>query len=170
MDSERLRARLKQPGHDRTFKVSEEKFLRVALDCLDFERYELISEPKELREIFKRIEGGRDYGIEPEAVVISRETGRRFFVEVKKQALGGNADERACKHHTVQFYKTLQTVYGYDFHPYVTILCEDLATYVKYVTKAPYFFEADQYLLWVDYDPALLCRFLNERCRAWLDD
>ena len=60
----------------------------------------MVDKPRELRDLF-----GPRSGVAPEATVVSKETGRRFFVEVKKQGDRGNAEERACKHHTVQFYK-----------------------------------------------------------------
>jgi hypothetical protein len=169
MDSQKLSARLRQPGHDRTFRESEENFIRAARECLDPEVYDVIPNPDDLIKIFRGVEGARDLGVRPEAAIINKRTGRRFFVEVKKQGARGNAEERAAKHHTVQFYETLKSAFGYDFHPYVTIFCQDLATDARYTTKFPYLYEPDHYLLWVDYDLELVCLFLRERCAAWLD-
>lgn len=50
---------------------------------------------------------GRPLGIRPEASILNKATGRVMYFEVKKQGDAGNAEERAFKHHTVQFYKTL---------------------------------------------------------------
>jgi hypothetical protein len=169
MDSEKLAARLKQPGHDRTFETSEANFIIAASSCLDPTRYEVDPRPKDLRQIFSNLAGGRDLGVQPEAAIISKETGRKFFVEVKKQGKGGNAEERACKHHTVQFYETLKLIFNYDYHPYVTIFCESLATEARYTSKFVYLYEPDHYFLWADYDNADLCAFLHARCAAWLD-
>ena len=62
--------------------------------------------PTDLRNIFVEASSGQlPLGVMPEASITSRETAKKFFVEVKKQGPGGNAHERAYKHHTVQFYK-----------------------------------------------------------------
>jgi hypothetical protein len=167
MDSEKLSARTRQPGHDRTFAVSETNFIAAAHRCLDPKRYTIVDHPRELAAIFTDVAG--TLGLVPEASITSVSTGRKLFVEVKKQGPAGNADERACKHHTVQFYKTLRAAYGYDYHPYVTVFCESLATMRRYTLKAQYLFEPDQYFLWVDYDLDALCAYLRARCATWLD-
>ncbi|MGH8628326.1 MAG: hypothetical protein ACREYC_24690 [Gammaproteobacteria bacterium] len=99
----------------------------------------------------------------------SLETGRKFFVEVKNKGPAGNADERACKHHTVQFYKTLKGAFGYAYHSFVTVFCESLAVLPRYTRKAAFLFEPDQYFLWVDYDQKTLAAFLRGRCETWVD-
>lgn len=170
MDSERLSARERQPGHDRTFATSEANFIEVARECLDLDEYDIVDHPRELTNLFPGVDGDRDLGVVPEASIISKKTGRRFFVEVKKQGDAGNADERACKHHTVQFYKCLQDRFGYSYHPFVTVMCESLATNPRYTRKAVYLFEPDQYFLWAGYDPEALCQYLRKRCAEWLDD
>jgi hypothetical protein len=164
MDSEKLSARVKQPGHDRTFERSESLFISLATQLLDPALYEVVDKPKELRNLF-----GPRSGVAPEATVVSKRTGRRFFVEVKKQGDRGNAEERACKHHTVQFYKCLHDRFGYDYHPYVTIFCESLAVNPRYTEKAVHYYEPGQYVLWVDYDMVILKEFLDSKCREWLD-
>ena len=170
MDSERLSQRSKQPGHDRTFATSEATFSEVARAALDSDRYAIEDHPRELVNLFPGVDGARDLGVVPEASVQSLATGRKFFVEVKKQGDRGNAEERACKHHTVQFYRCLHERFGYDYHPFVTIMCEALAVNPRYTRKAEYFFEPGQYLNWVDYEPGLLVDYLRERCALWLDD
>jgi len=114
---------------------------------LDESEWEVVDKPKQLRQMIED-----RYGIEPEASIRHRGTGKTLFFEVKKQKGGGNADERACKHHTVQFYKTMQKRFGYDYHPFVTIMCENLAVDDRYVLKHPTYFEDGQYFLWKDYD------------------
>lgn len=169
MDSARLSARAKQPGHDRTFEHSESFFVEAAKRCLDPQTYEVTAKPKDLRDLFPASDDvGRALGIELEAVIVHRGTGKRLYVEVKKQGNAGNADERACKHHTVQFYKTMQNRFGYDYHPIVTVFCEALAVNPRYTRKSLYYFEPKQYFNWVEYDPGLLCDYLNERCSEWL--
>lgn len=169
MDSERLSRRLRQPGHDRTFLTSETNFVEAAKSCLDPKKYEVDDRPKDLIECFGKELGERALGLQPEASITSIATGRKFFVEVKKQGPGGNAEERAFKHHTVQFYKLINGLYGYDYHPYVTIWCESLAVLPRYTRKAKHLFEPDQYFLWADYDLDSLCKYLRGRCAAWLD-
>lgn len=169
MDSERLARRTRQPGHDRTFLVSENNFVETARSCLDSRLYAIDDKPKDLIACFGEEIGSR-LGLQPEASITSRTTGRKFFVEVKKQGPAGNAEERAFKHHTVQFYKLMHDLYGYGYHPYVTIWCESLAVLPRYTRKAAYLFEPDQYFLWPDYLLKPLCEYLRGRCAAWLDD
>jgi hypothetical protein len=169
MDSKKLSARPKQPGHDQTYLASEQNFIKAARACLDQAVYEVVEKPRDLLDLFPSDGEGKPLGVWPEAAIIRRDNGKRFYVEVKKQGDRGNAEERACKHHTVQFQKTLKRRMGYDFHPYVTIFCERLAKSARYTQKFPYFFEQDHYLLWVDYRLDVLRAFLARRCAKWLD-
>jgi hypothetical protein len=97
MDSAKLSARAKQPGHDQTFRVSEANFVLAAQRCLDPNVYDVVPRPKDLGALFPSNGKGRDWGVQPEAAIVRRDNGRRFFVEVKKQGPIGNAEERACK-------------------------------------------------------------------------
>jgi hypothetical protein len=169
MDSRRLSARARQPGHDRTFTTSETNFIEAARRCLEPDGYLIQGHPRDLAAIFSGLEGERALGVVPEASIASKTTGRKLFIEVKKQGDQGNAEERAMKHHTVQFYKTLHDVYGYPYHPFVAVFCEALATNPRYTRKFSYLLEPGQYFLWVDYDFDLLCQYLRSRCELWLD-
>lgn len=165
-----LSGRSRQPGHDRSFRRSESLFIASAREALDPDLYEVVERPKHLRDIFPPLsDSDRPLGVVPEAAVISRRSGRMFFVEVKKQGDSGNAEERAAKHHTVGFYRLMRERFGYDFHPYVTVFCESLAENPRYTRKIQMLLEPDQFLLWRSYDPALLEGFLTARCAAWLD-
>jgi hypothetical protein len=165
MDSYKLSIRAKQPGHDITFRKSETSFATALKLILDPDVYEVKAQPQDLRYIF-----GRPYGIKPEAVIRNRQTSRVMYFEVKKQGPEGNADERACRHHTVQFYKTLSSFTKLDYHAYCTIFCESLATLPVYTSKVPYVIEPGHYFLWKDYDIDLLREFIvHEICGRFLD-
>ena len=168
MDSEKLSAREKQPGHDQTFRVSEGNFIEVARRALDPDVYVVSDRPQALLQIFETDGDARNLGVRPEASITHRSTGRKLFVEVKKQGDRGNAEERAMKHHTVQFYKTLKDAFGYGYHPFVTIFCESLATNPRYTAKFKYLIEPDHYFLWVGYDETALADYLRSRCSEWL--
>lgn len=168
MDSKRLSERSKQPGHDRTFLVSEGNFVAAARACLDSDLYIVTDHPRDLAAMFPGLTGEKSLGVVPEASIESTRTGKKFWVEVKKQGPAGNADERAAKHHTVQFYKTLHSLFGYDYHPFVTVFCESLAVLPRYTQKAHYLYEPNQYFLWANYDHKLLSGYLNSRCAEWL--
>ncbi len=171
MNSDRLSARSKQPGDDRTFEQSESRFITVARKVLSVSTYEVVEKPSDLLSLFPaRISGERALGVQLEAKITNIHTRRFFYVEVKKQGDAGNADERAAKHHTVQFYLTMNQKFGFKYHPIVTVFCEALAVNPRYTRKAPYFFETNQYFNWVDYDTALLSEYLQERCKCWLDE
>lgn len=163
MNSEKLSARAKQPGHDRTFRQSEENFVDALHEILDETEWDIVDHPRDLARIF-----GDRYGVIPEASITYKPNGRAIYFEVKKQGPSGNADERACKHHTVQFYKTVNEVTGYGYHPFVTIMCQNLATDERYTLKHPYFFEEDHYLLWVGYDLDILADFVARITEKWI--
>lgn len=167
MDSKKLSARKRQPGHDRTFENSELEFAQQLRKITDPEVYRVTDKPRDLGAIFIR-EGGRAYGVVPEVSIEHQVSRRKAFFEVKKQGPTGNADERACKHHTVQFYKTLKEHFGYDYHPFFTVFCESLATDERYVVKHKYFFEETQYFCWVNYDQAALTQWVSLLCARYL--
>ena len=167
MDSKKLSARTKQPGHDVTYRKSEIEFIRVAKNVLDPTKYKVVDHPRDLGGIFTDEEGS--LGVVPEAAIINLKSGKRIFVEVKKQGPAGNAEERAYKHHTVEFYRLLKTAFGYDYHPFITVFCENLATDRKYTLKIKNLIEKDNYVLWVSYDQNLLRKYLRERCIEWLE-
>ncbi|OQB95225.1 MAG: hypothetical protein BWX84_00006 [Verrucomicrobia bacterium ADurb.Bin118] len=163
MDSKKLSARLKQPGHDRTFRASETNFVKALGMLLPKDEWIIRDHPGDLRQLIS----GR-YGVVPEASIEYRPTGRKVYFEVKKQGPAGNADERACKHHTVQFYAVMRAHTGYSYHPFVTIMCDSLATDERYTTKHPAYFEPDQYFCWVDYDLDALSAFIEKLRQQWL--
>lgn len=156
MDSAKLSARTRQPGHDRTFRRSEANFVAALREVLDGLPYRIEDHPRALAQIL----GGR-YGVIPEASITHLPSGRVFYFEVKKQGPAGNADERACKHHTVAFYRTLAEHTGMPYHAFATVMCESLATLERYTTKHPYFFEADHYFLWKEYDLDSLSGYID---------
>lgn len=165
MDSRKLSLRSRQPGHDRSFRESEKNFVQALQKILDPAEWIVEDHPAELLKLI----GGR-FGVIPEASIEYRDTGRKFFFEVKKQGPAGNADERACKHHTVQFYKEINKVFGYDYHPFATIMCDSLATLERYTLKHPFYFESDHYFCWVDYDLDNLADYISIISTRWLID
>lgn len=170
LDSARLSARQRQPGHDRTFITSETNFVAALREILDPDSYEVLDHPTDLRGIFPGAEGERALGISPEASIRSRRTGRVMYFEVKKQGSAGNAEERAFKHHTVQFYRTLKAFTGMPYHAYCTVFCESLAVNRRYTVKFSYLIEPDHYFLWQWYDLDLLRAFIiNTICARFLD-
>lgn len=168
MDSKRLSRRIKQPGHDQSFMFSEQQFSACLRSFLDPKEFEVEDKPRDLSSLFPRVGGGRPFGVVPEASIVGVGSRRKLFFEVKKQGPSGNADERACKHHTVQFYKILHDKYGYNYHPFFTVFCQDLAVGVRYTSKHPYFFEKNQYFCWVNYDPLELEIWVRTLCRTHL--
>lgn len=163
MDSKRLSLRAKQPGHDVTYRLSELTFAESLRRILRGPDWEIYEKPGHL----KKIICGR-YGIVPEVGIRYVPTNRWLFFEVKKQGGSGNAEERAAKHHTVQFYKELNELFHYDYHPFVTIMCEALATEEKYTLKHKFYFEPDHYFCWVDYDFDGLQTFILRIVDMWL--
>jgi hypothetical protein len=58
--------------------------------------------------------------------------------------------------------------YGYDYHPFVAVFCEKLATRARYTVKFQDLLEATNYCLWKDYDKQILKDSVNEWLK-WLD-
>lgn len=163
MDSASLSARAKQPGNDRSFRRSETSFVSALRQILAPDEWVVAEQPGDLRHVL-----GGHYGVLPDAMIRFRATGRPMYFEVKKQGRQGNAEERAYKHHTVRFYEVLHQALGLDYHPYVTVMCDALATEVRYTTKFPYLMEEDHYFCWVDYDVDLLADFISHIADQWL--
>lgn len=64
----------------------------------------------------------------------------------------------------------MQVRFGYEYHPFVTIFCEALATNRRYTEKFKCLIPKEHYFLWADYqEKAPLKKFLRKRCQAWLD-
>jgi len=168
MARKHLKERKKQPGHDQSYQKSERNFSRAARRALDSRKYRVVDKPKDLRHLFTD-DNPRPLGLRPELSIENVKTSRKLFVEVKKQGPKGNADERAMKHHTKQFYSLMKQKYRYTYHPFVTIFCENLAKDRRYTLKIRYLIEPDNYFLWRDYDYRSLQRYLSTRCREWLD-
>lgn len=155
---EHLSARVKQPGHDRTFRTSETLFVAALRRLLPQDRFEVVDHPRDLSRIFGST------GVVPEASVRHLATGRTVWFEVKRQGANGNAEERACKHHTVAFYRLMREHTGQAVHPFYTVFCDSLSTLDRYTSKFPYLIEEGQYLLWVEYQEVLLREFLEGIC------
>jgi hypothetical protein len=164
-NSETLSARTYQPGHDQSFRKSEKDFIK-ALNMLFPEPEWLITDhPRELtRTINDR------YGIVPEASLRNLRTGKVMYFEVKKQGPIGNADERACKHHTVAFYQWINDITGMPYHPFVTVFTDALAILPRYTLKHPYYFEKGNYVNWQGYDLRGLAEFMRENVVPLLEE
>lgn len=168
MARKHLKKRKRQPGHDTSYRKSESKFSRAAKASLDGHKYRIVDKPKDLLQLFT--DGNpRPLGLRPELSIENIKTGRKLFIEVKKQGPKGNADERAMKHHTKKFYDLMFRKYHYKYHPFVTVFCENLARDRRYTLKFGYLIEPDNYFLWKDYDHRALQIYLRARCKDWLD-
>jgi hypothetical protein len=154
-NAKKLAARLIQPGHDTSFKKTE-KALFIALTMILPESDWTVEEHP--RDLTKIIDG--KYGIVPDVVIRHKASGRVMYFEAKKQGDSGNADERACRHHTVAFYKLIKDTLKLKYHPFVTVFCDALSTNPRYTVKHPAFFEEGNYLAWEKYDLVVLYDFL----------
>lgn len=161
-----LRTRTRQPGHDLAWRAAETRFSAAARALLP-DRYVVEDKPADLRGFYAS--GPRQLGLEPEAKILDTVTGRYVYVEVKRQGRHGNAEERAYKHHTPGFVRRLAELTGLEYHSYVTVFCEDLATLRRYTMKIAAHLDAPHYLLWARYDPLVLADWLDELRDRFLD-
>lgn len=156
--AERLSARLRQPGHDQSWRASEHAVEDLCRRLLP-ERFEIVAQLRDLADFYRR--GPRPLGLRPELKITSRWTGRFVYVEVKRQGPRGNAEERVYKHHSVGFVDAVAARFGLDYHPFVAIFCDALATEEHYTAKFAVHLRPGSYLCWAGEDPALLAAFLH---------
>jgi hypothetical protein len=157
LNSALLSARTKQPGDDQTFVTSETNLFEVTKGILG-PGWTVTKSPADLMKVIN----GR-WGIKPDVKVTNDRTGRRMFLECKKQGKTGNAYERAFRHHAPGFQARMKEIYGYSYHPFRTVFCEDLASLDCYKAKHEFFFEPGSYLCWTDYDQEILALWLDEQ-------
>lgn len=154
-----------QPGNDRSFMKSEKLFEQLVRDVFYESHFEIRTQGDTS---LKRMLGfnpdtNRPQGIHPEVEILNTKNNDRVFFEVKKQRKGGNAEERACKHHTPIFRHNVRKACGTSLEiPFITIMCEALATRGRYVSKHPFFLEPEAYFLWIDYSSDDMRTFLEE--------
>jgi len=151
VDSRRLSLRKIQPGHVRTFTKSEDAFHAVATTFQDIEGITVERQPTSLSRFYVAEGETHRFGLRPEEEILHVPSGRRLFFEVKNQGPRGNAEERAYRHHTIEFQTRLMALFRLDYHPYFTIFTGNLATDDRYTLKFRYHIEAGHYFLWTDY-------------------
>lgn len=95
-------------------------------------------------------------------------TGRYVYVEVKRQGEHGNAEERVYELFAPTFMRRVAERTGLDYHPFVAVFCDDLATHPRYLVRFAAHLDEGTYLCWADADPALLAGFLDNLCGRWL--
>jgi hypothetical protein len=160
-----------QPGGHQEYRESEDRFGAWLVQAVDPKRFRVVDKPRDLAGMFgdPTKPQQRALGVVPEASLTYRSNGRGLYFEVKKQGPRGNAEERACKHHTVEFQKRLKAFLKIDYHPFITIMCENLATDSRYTIKHPFFFEPDHFFCWCAYDSTSdLCAFLDRVAHKYL--
>jgi len=162
-----LSQRSRQPGSDVSFRSSEEDFF-AGLQLVCPAGIEATKNPLLLKKLFAG--ETKSYGLLPEATLFNPENKRRAFFEVKKQGPRGNAEERAMKHHTSRFQAVLKEAFGFDYHSYFAVFCDELATNARYTSKFPFYIEPTHYLCWAGYDLDLLSSWISGICERYLCD
>lgn len=82
MDSQKLSARLKQPGHDQTYRASEGNFSVFLRDVLNPDLFEVTDKPADLRKMLPPTADdgdGKSYGVVPEVSITCRATKRKLY-------------------------------------------------------------------------------------------
>lgn len=76
------------------------------------------------------------YGFELDAYILNKNTGKIFFLEVKRQNDNGNAQERAYKYHPGGgIVELIKNIVGVTYIPVGFIFYGDMAITKKYVTE-----------------------------------
>jgi hypothetical protein len=178
MKNEVLSNRLRQPGDDQTYKKSEKEFYDLAQETLNQKEFLIIAKPKDFSKFFENLDRKKCerkfWGLYPDFSIEKISSKFKLFIEIKKQDINGNANERACKNFTTQFQKTIhgfllkEQSINYNFHPFFIIFCEELAKRKQYTIKHEKFFDAEHYLNWIDYDKEILKKWLNKTVEKFL--
>ena len=131
--------------------------------------YKLRKRPDDLNRIY-----GGDHGIFPDFSITNENTGRKIFIEVKRQGPEGNAHERAGRYFAPGLVKEgrKKGKLPDGVFPYFLIFTANLASddgYRREITK--WFNEElkEHFLLWKDWSPDLLEKFFEENMRPVLD-
>ena len=95
MNREHLASRAKWQGQAGAAGEGAEMTFQAVFSNYLQDPYEITDKPRDLKSIY-----GENHGIEPDFSISSKQTGRKIFVELKRQRKGGNAHERACKYLT----------------------------------------------------------------------
>lgn len=165
-NARRLSARRVQPGHVRTWEGSERSFLSWC-ELLLPEGFDVVAQPRDLADLYRR--DPRPAGLIPEVKIRCQRTDRYVFAEVKRQGEKGNAEERVYKLFTPTFITRVAARTGLDYHPFVAVFCDDLATHPRYRVRFAAHLEQGSYLCWKGSDPALLAGFLDDLRHRWLE-
>jgi hypothetical protein len=161
MAREHLSRRTRQPGHDQSFRTSEKFHVAAGLVLPD--HYRVVEHPRDIDDIYG------DYGVIPEALIHNTETGRKLYIEVKKQGPSGNAEERAYKHYAPAFIRLVHERTGFDYHPFATVFCEHIAVDARYTEKIGRSLDYPHYFLWENYRLDLIEDWLEDVRATWLD-
>lgn len=150
MAREHLKARSKAPGDDRTFAVSEANWLKALKVLVDDERYEVTSQPSDLKNLFGlNPDTGNPLGVVAETLIRDRTGPNRIYHEVKKQGAGGNAHERSYKHYTPGFTKLISDRFPeLGYHPWATVWCERLGDMGRYTVQGRALIGQNNLVLW----------------------
>jgi hypothetical protein len=95
-------------------------------------------------------------GCIPDVKIISKKSGKAYFLECKAQKDEGNAQERACKYATPSFLRAIQEKMEVDYHPIGYLFSGQLVNKRKYILELQlsFGFAADHLLLWKPERPA----------------
>ena len=133
--------------------------------------YILRKKPRDL----KRIYGGkRARGVVPDFSITNEKTGRKVFIEIKRQNERGNAHERAGKYFSPGLAKEGREKGNLPdgVFPFFLVFADSLASDDRYQREITKWFNeelAKHFLLWKDRSPELLERFFEENMRPVLD-
>jgi hypothetical protein len=151
--------------------TTAEQQLAVLARALLPATYAVSVHPRDLQHWYHRdtADTGRSSGLIPDLKITDLLTGNYLFVEVKRQGGTGNAQERMYKPYTAKFVTELGGYTGLNYHPFVTVLCDNLATDGRYRRQITAHVPDGQLLFWTGYDVAGLARYLDRVRDGFLD-
>lgn len=134
--------------------TAEQAFAAIMEEHLRDTSFAGVPKPADLAGIYGTGTGGRPHGIRPDYSISNPETGRRVFVEIKRQRAAGNAHERACKYMMPGILNAMRQAGNQpaDVIPMWWVFTNGVAADPRYVQEIMFWFQGIEgnVLLWSD--------------------
>lgn len=149
--SKMLAGRLVQPGSQKFGTPAHEQFQEVVSTYLP--HVLMVQEPK----VFQK---AGFWAFVPDFSLVQNNLA--VFFELKRQMGRGNAHERLYKLFTEKRVREVTTAFELEQYPVYGVLCDSLATDLRYTREFEQTLDPENYLLWIDYRPHLLVNFIDD--------
>ena len=132
---------------------SGEQFYTMMVAHLQPSPLRIIRDPSSLRGIYGHYEvSGSPHGIRPQYEIVNEKSGKRVWVEFRRQGPRGNAHERICKFFMPGIIESARIIgnHGPGVIPFWFVFTDALATEERYIREIGHWFQKYErhVLLW----------------------